>query len=475
MAKGGSRYQPEESNALMANGKKSGLPEKRTFAKFLFNKDAGTCLGRTAKSWVQIFVFYVIFYTLLALFWLFCLWLFLRTIDYDLPRYYGKGTIIGVNPGVGYQPWLKENPESTLIKFNSQDPQSYDVYVSALDKYFAKYENTTNTRICTGSQSNSDIIKDGKLDNSTSMQACRFELTALKKAGCFKENDYGFKTGQPCIVLSLNRLIGWQPENFNGGAPKEVARRYKPNSIPFNCDGTYEPDQEYIGKREYIPPEGIDGRFYPYAVMTNYHQPIAVVKFSSLPKNRLIQVQCRAYAKNIEQEIESGLGMVHFELLREDYPSKPKQELLGALVPVFRRIRLFCWMSFHKWENWPSHVPGIRNFFSVYLSFEQSFQAFQIKITTFSGWFDAYRRQNNPDQFCPKISTLNPRKKRNASHLFLFSSSCKPLAVVSISTTGQLRNIFLNLERNCSWQENIGQKTSLVCFVFQIFSVCLLS
>lgn len=83
----------------MANGKKSGLPEKRTFAKFLFNKDAGTCLGRTAKSWVQIFVFYVIFYTLLALFWLFCLWLFLRTIDYDLPRYYGKGTIIGVNPG----------------------------------------------------------------------------------------------------------------------------------------------------------------------------------------------------------------------------------------------------------------------------------------------------------------------------------------------------------------------------------------
>lgn len=89
---------------------------------------------------------------------------------------------------MGYQPWLKENPESTLIKFNSQDATSYGHYTTALDNYFAKYENTTNTRICTGTQSNSDIIKDGKLDNSTAMKACRFELTALKKAGCLNLN-----------------------------------------------------------------------------------------------------------------------------------------------------------------------------------------------------------------------------------------------------------------------------------------------
>lgn len=29
----------------------------------------------------------------------------------------------------------------------------------------------------------------------------------------------------------------------------------------------------------YIPPEGIDGRFYPYAVMDNYHQPIVSASF----------------------------------------------------------------------------------------------------------------------------------------------------------------------------------------------------
>ena len=83
----------------MANGKKSGPPKQGGFAKFLFNKEEGTCLGRTAKSWFQILVFYIIFYACLTAFWLFCLNIFLSTIDRELPRYYGKGTIIGVNPG----------------------------------------------------------------------------------------------------------------------------------------------------------------------------------------------------------------------------------------------------------------------------------------------------------------------------------------------------------------------------------------
>lgn len=101
-----------------------------------------------------------------------------------------------------------------------------------------KYENTTDTRICGPNDSNSDIIKDGKVDNSTSMQACRFVLDKFREAGCTKENDFGFKNGQPCIVLSLNRLIGWKPENYDGDIPKEVAGRYKNGNIAFNCDGT---------------------------------------------------------------------------------------------------------------------------------------------------------------------------------------------------------------------------------------------
>ena len=273
----------------------------------------------------QLLIFYIIFYIILAAFWIACLALFLKTIDPNLPRYYGKGTIIGANPGVGYQPWLKDDPDSTLISFSTEDPSSYSHYVQALEKYLNKYSNTNKTRECSSTESNSDIVRDGKISDKY-VEACRFELDKFNKNGCSKANSYGFADGKPCIILSLNRLIGWSPQNFDDGqVPKEVASRYKKGSIAFNCNGMYEPDKERIGSLSYIPPNGIDGRFYPYAVMDNYHQPIAMVKFNSLPKNRVVMVECRAYAKNIEQEVESRMGMVTFELFLKDYASSDKK------------------------------------------------------------------------------------------------------------------------------------------------------
>lgn len=50
-----------------------------------------------------------------------------------------------------------------------------------------------------------------------------------------------------------------------------------------------------------------------------------MVKFQNLPKNRVVLVECRAYAGNIEQDIETRQGLVHFELLVEDTEvSKPE-------------------------------------------------------------------------------------------------------------------------------------------------------
>lgn len=41
----------------------------------------------------------------------------------------------------------------------------------------------------------------------------------------------------------------------------------------------YDHDKELVGPVTYLPPEGIDGRFYPYAVMENYQQPIVSFVF----------------------------------------------------------------------------------------------------------------------------------------------------------------------------------------------------
>lgn len=139
--------------------------------------------------------------------------------------------------GVGYQPWIKEDPESTLIRFNPKDPNSYSQYTDVLDKYFEKYTNTNKTRVCTGTASNSDIIKDGKVIDAN-QEACRFNLDVFRRANCMRDSHYGFKSGQPCVVVSLNRLIGWKPESYGANEiPAEISKRYKTGSIAFNCGG----------------------------------------------------------------------------------------------------------------------------------------------------------------------------------------------------------------------------------------------
>lgn len=68
---------------------------------------------------------------------------------------------MGIFLGVGYQPWLVEDPDSTLIKFNVRDKSSYQKYIETLDKYLSKYKNITATRICTGDESNAQLFSDG--------------------------------------------------------------------------------------------------------------------------------------------------------------------------------------------------------------------------------------------------------------------------------------------------------------------------
>ncbi|CAJ0934569.1 unnamed protein product, partial [Mesorhabditis belari] len=316
----------EENNALMANGRQQAKPmHDETFRQFLYNKERGTCLGRDAKSWAQITIFYVIFYAILAAFWIGCLWIFLSTLDEKTPRFYGKGTIIGVNPGLGYQPWIKENPDSTLIQFNLQDASTYKPYVEQMKEYLKKYQKTNGTRTCTGSESNKALQPS---DGSESALPCEFRLKVFDEGKCSEADAYGYKSGKPCVILSLNRLIGWQPVDYPANSvPKKVQGRYRNGSIAIHCDGTNDIDKEHIGKLSYLPPEGIEGKYYPYSFVENYHQPIAMVRFDTLPRNKLVLVECRAYALNIEHDITSRLGLVHFEVFVQDKKPEAKKEL----------------------------------------------------------------------------------------------------------------------------------------------------
>lgn len=134
--------------------------------------------------------------------------------------------------GVGYQPWLKENPDSTLIKFNLQDKKSWAPYVNQLDNYLSKYQDSNMTRECGPDDTNEVLQTD------PTALPCRFDLDVFNKANCGPDVEYGYKSGKPCVAVSLNRLIGWRPVNYEAGSiPEEIKDRYKAGSITINCDG----------------------------------------------------------------------------------------------------------------------------------------------------------------------------------------------------------------------------------------------
>ncbi|CAJ0580890.1 unnamed protein product, partial [Mesorhabditis spiculigera] len=290
-----------------------GPPDVGGFITFLYNKEKGEFCSRTPTSWVKIVVFYIIFYIFLAAFWLACLAAFLGSLNDKHPSFYGKGSIIGVHPGVGYQPWLKENPDSTLIKYNVRDARTSKLYIDQMTTYLARYKDLNETRECGPDESNWHASGDEYVP------ACRFDLKPFEDAGCSAENDYGYKTGTPCVIITLNRLIGWEPFAYSlESVPEAIRGRYRNDSIAINCEGTNLVDKEHLGEVKYIPSYGIDGKFFPYSVLPNYHQPIAMVKFDHLPRNKLVFVECRAYAANIKHDITQKLGLIHFELFIQD-------------------------------------------------------------------------------------------------------------------------------------------------------------
>ncbi|CAJ0574086.1 unnamed protein product, partial [Mesorhabditis spiculigera] len=236
---------------------------------------------RTCSGWLKLIVFYMVFYSFLAMFTLTYWSFYMRTVDLRHPRYYGKDSIIGVLPGVGYQPC-----------------------------------DTIDTRVCTLD----DIHKGDSSKNISAQLPCRFDLAAFEEAGCSASNNYGYMSGTPCVAISLNRLLGWKPTAYHPGhIPREVFGRYHPGSVAIHCKEAKTDNKTRNFKDVlYIPPHGIDGRFYPYTVVHNYHQPIAMVRFSNVTRNRLVTIDCKAYAGNIVHDLPTRLGLVRFELLIHD-------------------------------------------------------------------------------------------------------------------------------------------------------------
>ena len=87
--------------------------------------------------------------------------------------------------------------------------------------------------------------------------------------------------------------------------------------IWVSCKGENPADMEYIGPIEYTPDPGFPAYFFPYRNTPGYLSPIVAVRFVKPQAFVLINVECRAWAKNIQHDRSNRLGLVHFELLTD--------------------------------------------------------------------------------------------------------------------------------------------------------------
>ena len=63
------------------------------------------------------------------------------------------------------------------------------------------------------------------------------------------------------------------------------------------------------------PREGLPRNFFPYLNQEGFRSPLLMIKFNKPINGVVINVLCRAWAKNIRHDTNDQLGLIQFSLL----------------------------------------------------------------------------------------------------------------------------------------------------------------
>jgi sodium/potassium-transporting ATPase subunit beta len=319
------------------------------FGNFLYNSETGAVLGRTCGSWLKITVFYIIFYACLAAFFYLCYQIFATTLetpeDGGSPKWKQDSSLIGSNPGVGFRPMPDQdkNSESTLIWYKHDSKADYSFWSNQLAKF-------VNDSIPPKEANNVNTCNLGS--GAGSHRVCR--VLTDKLGGCTATTEFGYPAGNPCVLIKLNKIFDWEPEpygvedgkydpellqseldeavNQENGMPEDLKNHIVSEvkghqgqelevlkTVWISCTGENVGDQENLpsGNIKYNPARGIPGYYFPYKNQPNYKTPFVMVQMIVPESSRhtLINVECRAWAKNIHYDRPNRLGSVHFEIL----------------------------------------------------------------------------------------------------------------------------------------------------------------
>jgi len=298
---------------------------------FLYDRNTGAIMGRTCKSWALVTIFYLIYYSCLAGFWAFSMFVFMRTtINDQHPRWIGESSRIGVSPGIGVRPsqaWA--HIDSGIFSWNHEEKGT----IEGLEGYedWSKRTQEFLKESYPECKPKDNCIKKDKPMTRPSIDFYPFDKNEL---GPCKGGNFGFDVGKPCILLKLNKIYGVKHEYFHNSTQAEAKLKEKiPKSLAdhidtkgaeygenvwVDCHGENAMDKEMLPAKDvmYHPPSrGFSSIYYPYENAPGYQSPLVAVQFNNLKKGLLYHIECRAYAGNIGYDRSDRVGKAHFEII----------------------------------------------------------------------------------------------------------------------------------------------------------------
>ncbi|XP_054282858.1 sodium/potassium-transporting ATPase subunit beta-2-like [Macrosteles quadrilineatus] len=294
------------------------------FKKFMYNQETGQVLGRTASSWGKIGAFYLIFYCVLASMFGIMLWIFYHTLDPRIPRWTLTESLIGRHPGLGFRPMPNDTDgRSTLIWYRGKDSKTFELWTKTLDEFLDVYRRPGLT------PGRGQNIYNCDYDRPPGRgQVCDVDVKNWHP--CISENQFNYHKSGPCVFVKLNKIYGWIPEYYNDTStlPSDMPADLKAhinqqksvnplflNTVWVTCEGEHPLDQENIGEIRYIPKQGFPGYFYPYVNTEGYLSPLVAIQFIRPKTGVIINVECKAWARNLIHDRKEKIGVVHFEVL----------------------------------------------------------------------------------------------------------------------------------------------------------------
>lgn len=293
----------------------------------IYNPSTNEIFGRTCASWGGLAVFYTIFYIVLAAFFAICMKGMLHTIDPKVPYFTQEYSLIGSSPGLGYRPISPDvEKEGSLIWYVAKNATNAKVWTDRIDEFLKPYKSAANP--APGDAVSNHAVCDFN-NKAPAGKVCTMSLDVLRNCTPGNGFGYGYSRSSPCVFVKLNKIYGWQPEYYNNTdeLPEEMPDHLKTyirsaseksrNTVWVSCEGENSADKENIGPVHVFPNNGIPGYYFPYLNQPGYISPIVAVWLERPTPKVLINVECRAWAKNINYRRHHSLreGSVHFELM----------------------------------------------------------------------------------------------------------------------------------------------------------------